>query len=356
MPGDGAAMGGDFVDVHGVIGQGGADGGAQRDRVNGAARGGVRLGILPAGGHPVVFRRYARQPPGDGFLIAGGRRTQGIGQQGQPNAQIALNVAVREKILMHHKLFERGFAQRRYDSVLRAGAGRIPGGAAAGQQHQVGVRQVGRGFRSQVKRVVFGEVGVKGPAFDYRNGVQFRQRCQIVEPIRFPPGAVGDYQGRPALLNQGGQVGDVAGGGAGFGRGGDGAHSGRRRPGVQHSFNGDVQKSRALGNPLGQFAGAGKLAVEGMGAGGPPAPLGDDVGEAFRAAYGAQAAIPLKLGIQFRVFAVGCGLAGADQHWRFAQGGAVYAHTALQQPDPGVEQHRLHLAGDAGVASSDVHR
>ena len=284
------------------------------------------------------------------------RRAQRCRQQPQGDGQIPFHIAVGEQVLVHHHRLDGGFAQGDDGSARRPRRRWIPGGAAAGQQDQVGLLQIRRRLRPQVQRVALGEIGGAGGAFHYRNGEGFRQRHQVMEPGGFTAGAVGDNQGRFTLRHESGQLGDVLRGGLRFRRLGNRAQFARRRPGVDHRFNGDVQEGRPLGDALRQFAGAGHLAVEGGGAGGLPAPLGYDVRKAMGAAHHAEAAIPLGLRVQFRVLAVAGGFPGADQHRHFAQAGAVDAHAALEQAHAGVEQHGLHPSGDAGVACGHIHR
>ena len=81
----------------------------------------------------------------------------------------------------------------------------------------------------------------------------------------------------------------------------------------------------------------------------------DAVDQIGRAAGNAQIADPLPAGIEFRVFAIGHGFAGDDDHGHAGDARAVDSHRALQQAGSGMQQHALHASGRQRVAGGDVH-
>ena len=208
-----------------------------------------------------------------------------------------------------------------------------------------------------MQRVALGEVVVGRPlALEDGDCPRLGQRYQRVEPGGGAPGRVGDdyrvfrlaYQLRHALNRR--RVGVAH-------RGGRTVLERRsRRPLLQHRLDGDVQKGRAHGRPLGQLAGAGHRFVQRRRAGHPAAPLGERLHQAVGAADDAQVSQPLRAGVHLRHLAVGGRLAGTDQHRHLALVGAVNAHRPLHHPDAGVEQDGLHPAGHAGVAGGHRHR
>ena len=301
-----------------------------------------------------MFRSPAQTPRLNLVPATGHGGLQRLDQQTQPDGEIPFDVAVGEEVLVHHIFLDGGFSHGDNGSMLRAGLRRIPGGAAASQNHQIGVLEIAFRLAAQIQRVALGEVGVQRRALHHRNGEQFGQGYQVVEPLDFAPRAVRDYQRGLAPGNQVGQFRDVLVGWANFGRGRDGAQFFRRRPRMHHGLDGDVHEGRSLGNPLGQFARPHQLLVHGVRAGGPSAPLGEGVGETVGTAHHAQVAVPLPLGVDLRILAIAGRFAGAHQHRHLADHGAVHAHAALQQADAGVQQYRLHPAGDPGVPAGHI--
>ena len=152
------------------------------------------------------------------------------------------------------------------------------------------------------------------------------------------------------LGNQAGDVLDRRSVGVHLWGGGRLGHPGRGHPFGTHDLDGYVQVGRSFRNPLGEFSSPADRLVKGMGTGDVAAPLDEGVHQAVGPADYTQVPVPLGAGVEFGVFPVGDGLAGADDHGNFGQVCPVDSQRPLKQAHAGVQQYGLKAACHPGVA------
>ena len=293
-------MGSNLLNKSGIVGHYLAQGGAQPNRVNGLFGAGRGFHRQAAFLQPVMLRRPMLPPfryLGSGRALGRSAGFQGFVQQLQRDGQVPFHVHIGQQVLISHLALKGIFSQGDNGSGGRAGMGRVPGRPAPQQQHQVGLVKEGFRIAAQIHRMALGEVRVGGSALDYRNSHQLGQLDQIGKSGYFLSRTLGDNQGTAAVGNQVGQP--LQGFRRRLGLRGLGnlANLCRRRPTVNHGFDGNIQIGWALGHPLRHFPGPHQLLIKGVGAGGLAAPLDKGIHKAVGAADHAQIAIPLALGV-----------------------------------------------------------
>ena len=299
-----AALRGGFIQVDGVrrqhFGQGGADIDGAQCRI--AARVGNRLGTHRCG---LGMRQ--------GVVIATlrdgcGIRLQGVDRPAQLTQRcrhIAFEILIAMQHLMHHPGLERLLVQYHHPRITRTARGRIPRGAIAHQQHQVGIVQPGLDIKALMQGVVLGKVGDRGDrTFDHRNGQALGQCQQGFIAGDIAPGRFGNDH-RIARCHQGcRQPRDGLGRRVRQRRARHRADACRQTAGRHQGFDRHIEISRAGGCAQRQFASAYRHVIQRGRTGGLIGPFHQRFQPALRAASHAEKAVPLRAGIERRIITV----------------------------------------------------
>ena len=76
------------------------------------------------------------------------------------------------KVLIDHMSLKRRLTDSYDRGIGWAGAGRIPRGPTADDEHQIRLVEIWTRVKAKMQRMALWEVGVIGRAFNYRNGEQ----------------------------------------------------------------------------------------------------------------------------------------------------------------------------------------